>query len=57
MAGSLVNYTECVELVKEKDEKGKDVVCGAKIKDRITGKYRDFLNLFSLDRRPMILGV
>ena len=39
MGGSLVNYTECVELMKEKDEKGKDVVCGAKIKDRITGKY------------------
>ena len=37
MGGSLVNYTECVELMKEKDEKGKDVVCGAKIKDRITG--------------------
>ena len=29
--------------MKEKDENRKKVVCGAKIKDRITG--RDFINL------------
>lgn len=36
--GTLVNYTELVELHKSKDENGKEVVSGATIKDRITGK-------------------
>lgn len=36
--GTLINYTELVELHKSKDENGKEVVCGATIKDRITGK-------------------
>ena len=35
--GTLVNYTELVELHKSKDENGKEVVSGATIKDRITG--------------------
>ena len=35
--GSLVNYTELIELHKSKDENGKEVVSGATIKDRITG--------------------
>ena len=38
MGGSLVNYTEAVELTKAKDENGKEIVSGAKIRDRITGK-------------------
>lgn len=38
MGGSLVNYTELIELHKAKDEKGKEVISGAKIRDRITGK-------------------
>ena len=35
--GTLVNYTELVELHKSEDENGKEVVSGATIKDRITG--------------------
>ncbi|KAK3083316.1 hypothetical protein FSP39_019284 [Pinctada imbricata] len=41
MGGSLLNYTEVVEIHKSKDSTGKDVVSGAKIRDRITGKEVD----------------
>jgi glycerol-3-phosphate dehydrogenase len=37
MGGTITNYTEIVKLYKKKDENGKEVLCGARIKDRQTG--------------------
>ncbi|CAG2223680.1 glpA [Mytilus edulis] len=37
MGGSVANYIEVLELHKSKDENGKEVVSGARVKDRITG--------------------
>ncbi|CAC5381754.1 glpA [Mytilus coruscus] len=39
MGGSVANYIEVLELHKSKDENGKEVVSGARVKDRITGRY------------------
>ncbi|XP_076089288.1 glycerol-3-phosphate dehydrogenase, mitochondrial-like isoform X1 [Mytilus galloprovincialis] len=38
MGGSVANYIEVLELHKSKDENGKEVVSGARVKDRITDK-------------------
>lgn len=38
MGGSVANYIEVLELHKSKDENGKEVVSGARVKDRITGR-------------------
>lgn len=37
MGGTMTNYTEVVKLYKDKDATGKEVVCGARVKDRQTG--------------------
>lgn len=37
MGGTMTNYTEVVKLYKDKDVTGKEVVCGARVKDRQTG--------------------
>lgn len=41
MGGTMTNYTEVVKLHKTKDASGKEVVCGARVKDRQTGGERD----------------
>ena len=41
MGGTMTNYTEVVKLHKKKDASGKEVVCGARVKDRQTGRERD----------------
>ena len=38
---SVANYTEVVRLLKETDSRGKEVVCGAHVRDRLTGKEWD----------------
>ncbi|CAC5414641.1 glpA [Mytilus coruscus] len=38
MGGSVANYMEVLELHKSKDENGKEVVSGARVKDRITDR-------------------
>ncbi len=35
---TVCNHVEVLELLKKKDESGKDKLCGAKVKDTITGK-------------------
>ena len=35
--GVTLNYTQVIELHREKDVDGKDVITGARIKDRLTG--------------------
>lgn len=35
---TICNHVEVLELMKKKDESGKDKLCGAKVKDTITGK-------------------
>lgn len=35
---TICNHVEVLELMKKKDENGKDKLCGAKVKDTITGK-------------------
>ncbi|XP_041374020.1 glycerol-3-phosphate dehydrogenase, mitochondrial-like isoform X2 [Gigantopelta aegis] len=41
MGGSLTNHVEVLSLLKESCEDGKEVVCGAHVKDQITGKEFD----------------
>nr|XP_022325745.1 glycerol-3-phosphate dehydrogenase, mitochondrial-like isoform X2 [Crassostrea virginica] len=41
MGGTMTNYTEVVKLHKTKDASGKEVVCGARVKDRQTGEEFD----------------
>nr|XP_034302358.1 glycerol-3-phosphate dehydrogenase, mitochondrial isoform X2 [Crassostrea gigas] len=41
MGGTMTNYTEVVKLYKDKDATGKEVVCGARVKDRQTGQEFD----------------
>ncbi|XP_022325740.2 glycerol-3-phosphate dehydrogenase, mitochondrial-like isoform X1 [Crassostrea virginica] len=41
MGGTMTNYTEVVKLHKKKDASGKEVVCGARVKDRQTGEEFD----------------
>ncbi|XP_064646298.1 glycerol-3-phosphate dehydrogenase, mitochondrial-like isoform X2 [Lineus longissimus] len=36
MGATICNHTQVIDLIKEKDENGKEVVCGAIVKDRIT---------------------
>lgn len=35
---TICNHVEVLELLKKKDESGQDKLCGAKVKDTITGK-------------------
>lgn len=35
---TVCNHVEVLELMRKKDENGKDKLCGAKVKDTITGK-------------------
>ncbi|XP_060562820.1 glycerol-3-phosphate dehydrogenase, mitochondrial-like isoform X4 [Ruditapes philippinarum] len=39
--GVTLNYTQVIQLHREKDANGKDVITGARIKDRLTGKEMD----------------
>ncbi|XP_071101701.1 glycerol-3-phosphate dehydrogenase, mitochondrial-like isoform X2 [Haliotis cracherodii] len=41
MGGALTNHTEVVHLLKTMDGEGKETVCGAHVKDLITGKEFD----------------
>ena len=43
LGATIANHTEVLELIKSKDSQGKEVVSGAKVCDRITGK-RQFFN-------------
>jgi len=38
MGGSISNYTEVTNLLKEEGPDGKQVINGARIKDRLSGK-------------------
>lgn len=35
---TICNHVEVLELMKKKDENGNEKLCGAKVKDTITGK-------------------
>ena len=37
MGGSVANYIEVLEIHKSTDQNGKEVVSGARVKDRMTG--------------------
>ena len=37
MGGSVANYIEVLDIHKTTDAKGKEVVSGARVKDRMTG--------------------
>ncbi|KAK3595397.1 hypothetical protein CHS0354_008830 [Potamilus streckersoni] len=41
MGATIANYTEVVSLHKTTNDEGKEVICGAKIRDRLTGKEMD----------------
>ncbi|XP_062594574.1 glycerol-3-phosphate dehydrogenase, mitochondrial-like isoform X1 [Saccostrea cucullata] len=41
MGGTITNYTEVLKLYKKTDENGKEIVCGARIKDRQTDQEFD----------------
>ena len=36
------NYTECVELLKRSDSEGKQTVCGARVRDKMTGECTEY---------------
>ena len=38
MGATTANHTEVVRLLKKKDSDGKEVMCGAVVKDKLTGK-------------------
>ncbi|XP_077997220.1 glycerol-3-phosphate dehydrogenase, mitochondrial-like [Glandiceps talaboti] len=38
MGATLCNHTEVLELIKKKTEDGREIVCGAKVRDCMTGK-------------------
>ena len=37
--GTIANYCQVIELHRGKDDEGKEVVTGARLKDRVTGMY------------------
>ncbi|KAL3854156.1 hypothetical protein ACJMK2_013434 [Sinanodonta woodiana] len=41
MGAAIANYTEVVSLLKTTNDEGREVICGAKIRDRLTGKEMD----------------
>ena len=53
MGASIANYTEVVELIKGASPDGKEILTGAKVRDRLTG-FLIAINLFAKGRTILL---
>ena len=55
MGASVANHTQVVNLLKCEGEDGQERVCGARVRDRVTGKFYRIGIVYSIDSLQLLI--